>query len=295
MVLFDEPSHSYTTKKGRQYISATTLIGRYKPPFDADYWSTYKGIERTITEVLNFSGWVKFKKADGGFKTVIERFFRSESEGGASDEEKEMATTAKKAVLEEWDYERNVACRNGTAFHKSKEKEWLDEEKHEVLGKTMDIGKAFSSQGTPIELDLLKDGVYSEITLWNNFYEVAGQADIAIVETIDGIRYVDIDDYKTNKKISTESYQNPRTKQRDMMFRPLGSLMDCNFQHYELQMSLYAYMFECYGYVVRSLNFRHYNNEGTKESPKFEFNRNFPLTYRKKEIVKMLNHYDKNK
>jgi hypothetical protein len=291
MVIFDEPTHTYTSKDGGTFISATTLIGKYKEPFDEDFWSTYKGIERAIVELEDKTAWENFKKADGGFKTVNERFFQDENMGGASDMERELAAKHKEAILKEWAYERDIACRNGTNFHKSKEKEWLSAEIHEVAGSMYTTGNPLSSLGEPIELDELPDGIYSELTLWNNFYRVAGQADVIFIETIDGVRYIDVDDYKTNKKIDTTSYKNPRTGQYKKMQRPLQGLMDCNFQHYELQMSLYAYMLECYGYVPRSLNFKYYSNIGTKENPKYEFNRDYPLTYRKKEIIKMLQHY----
>ena len=293
MVRFYEPTHEYTTKEGTKYISATTLIGKYKEPFDGDFWSIYKAIERTLTEAGGSKVWLAFKKI--GYKTVNDRFLQDEALGGASEEEREVMYSHRKDILQEWEYEKSVACRNGTAFHKSEEAKWLSKEKHEVAESVYNLGNAFSSTGEIIDLAELPDGVYSELTLWNNFYQVAGQADMAFIETIKGVRYIDIDDYKTNKKIDIESYKNPKSGKYKMMLRPLHTLMDCNRQHYELQMSLYAYMLECYGFVVRNLNFRHYDNIGTKEKPEYRFNRDYPLTYRRKEIVKMLGHYIKNR
>ena len=37
MIYFDEKKHSYTNvKTNEKYISATTLIGKFKKPFDVD-------------------------------------------------------------------------------------------------------------------------------------------------------------------------------------------------------------------------------------------------------------------
>ena len=62
---------------------------------------------------------------------------------------------------------------------------------------------------------------------------IAGQSDLVYVS--DG--YVDIDDYKTNKEIVENSYGFPHNPR--MMLDPVSNLMDCNYWHYALQLSIY--------------------------------------------------------
>ena len=45
-----------------------------------------------------------------------------------------------------------------------------------------------------------------------NEYQACGTADKVIIETINGIRYVSILDYKTSKTIDTESYYDARNQ-----------------------------------------------------------------------------------
>jgi hypothetical protein len=286
-VTFYEKGHKYLNDLGAAYTSATTLLGKYKEPFDADYWSTYKAVERIITKRENEFYWQEWKRSVG-YKNVIDSFMAD-----ADEYDIELLKTTKEMVLKDWDYERDIACFNGSNFHLAKEKGWLEKPKHYegVIKRQWYTTGVQNVKGENISPEDLPDGIYSELVLWNHFYEIAGQADIVYIETIDGVRYVDIDDYKTNKEIKTESYMNPRTRKYKMMKRPLGNIMDCNGSHYELQISLYAWFLEQFGYVVRNLNFQHWNNVGTKEDPKYDFAKDYPLKYRKKEIEKVLEHF----
>jgi hypothetical protein len=284
-VRFIEEGHKYITDGGSYYTSVTTVLGKYKEPFDAEYWSRYKAIERLYTEFRGASYWNTFKRK--GVKTVVARF-----KAVCNDTELQIATEYRKQILNEWEYEKNIACQNGTVFHLAQEEKWLSENDHRVEGVIYNTGNAWKDND-PIAIEDLPDGVYSELTLWNHYFEVAGQADIVYIETVNGKRYIDVDDYKTNKKIDEESFRNSRTGKYQMMQKPINNLMDCNRQHYELQISTYAYFLECFGYTVRGLNFQHHENIGTKEKPEYRFRKDYPLDYRKKEVVKMLKHFKK--
>ena len=58
------------------------------------------------------------------------------------------------------------------------------------------------------------------------------------------------------------------------MLDPLQHLDDCNYIHYCLQISIYAWMLEQEGYVVRDLRFTHINKP-------------YPVSYMKYEIENM--------
>jgi hypothetical protein len=291
VVQFIEKGHKYLNELGKPYTSATTLIGKYKEPFDGEYWSMYKAVQRLVEEEHNeyyFQQW----KGSIGYKNVINTFVNEADEATI-----EKLKTTQEVIKKEWEYEKNIACFNGSNFHKAKEDGWLAKPEHYegVIKRQWYTTGVQDMSGKNISPEDLPDGVYSELVLWNHFYEIAGQADIVYIETVDGVRYIDIDDYKTNKKIDETSYQNPRTKKYKMMQKPLGTVMDCNHGHYSLQLSLYAWMLEQFGFKVRNINFQHWNNVGTKEEPHYEFNRDFPISYLGKEIKKMLDHYHRTR
>ena len=48
-ILFNGKHHTYTTGKKIQYSSVSTLIGKFKQPFDSEYWSKYKAYEKLLT------------------------------------------------------------------------------------------------------------------------------------------------------------------------------------------------------------------------------------------------------
>lgn len=298
MVIFRESDHSYTNVfNGISYISATTVIGKYKEPFDKDYWSLYKAIERFITRSSSYNGWVTWKKKVK-FNNVTSEFLRLSNPSQIQE-----VRQIQSIILSEWDEERDIACFNGTNFHKAQENNWLASPEHSLERGTFVTGNDSTSKSQddflgesyllPKRLEDLEDGVYSELTLWSNYFQVAGQADIVYIETINGIRYIDIDDYKTNKKIEEKSFKSRKGYAK--MLYPVNSIMDCNYCHYNLQTSLYAFLLEEAGYTVRKLEFQHWNNVGTKKVPSYVKNKVYKMPYLRKEVMAMLTHYKKNK
>ena len=60
-IKFDEESHTYTHKDTKErFISVTTLLGKYKQPFDSAYWSDKKAQERGILKEEILKEW-KYK------------------------------------------------------------------------------------------------------------------------------------------------------------------------------------------------------------------------------------------
>lgn len=293
MVIFEEGEHKYTTLDGTEYTSVTTVIGKYKEEFDSIFWSTYKAIERFVINTKSEKEW-KSLKSELNPKGIVRSFDLNNLPEYIS---KNEILSIRNEILIDWEYEKDTACRNGTGFHKSREEEWLSSNKHIIEGKSFNTGNATISKDSniPLPLEELSDGIYSELTLWNNYYGVAGQADKVIIETIGKNRYIDIDDYKTNKEISLKSYYNPKTKRNKTMLYPLTSIMDCNYYHYKLQINTYAYLLKCAGYIPRNLTFRHYSNIGTKEVPDYMFNKLYLLEYDERSVVKMLNHFKRSK
>ena len=48
-VFFNDEYHEYRDKiDGSKYISVTQIVGKYKTPFNADFWSSYKACEALL-------------------------------------------------------------------------------------------------------------------------------------------------------------------------------------------------------------------------------------------------------
>ena len=93
-------------------------------------------------------------------------------------------------------------------------------------------------------------------------------------------------DYKTSKKINKRSYFNKVLKKNTMMKYPLGHLEDCNYNHYALQISLYAYMLENRNpeMNIQDLYIIHCTDSGENK---------IKVPYLRKEVESMIREYKK--
>jgi hypothetical protein len=90
---------------------------------------------------------------------------------------------------------------------------------------------------------------------WRHDWAIAGRIDKPTIETVKGIRFAHIEDYKTNKILRTEGYDD-----KDMMLPPISHLPNCEMIHYGLQLSIYQYILEYFGYrpgIRRIIHFPH--------------------------------------
>ena len=83
----------------------------------------------------------------------------------------------------------------------------------------------------------LTEGIYPEHFVYLKSAAICGQSDrVEVVK-----QTIDVIDYKTNKEIKKESFKNWEGGYQ-MMTGPCSHLMDCNFNHYALQLSTYLYI-----------------------------------------------------
>ena len=70
-IAFNEEAHRYwnVNDEAKKFISVTTLIERFGQPFDKDFWSAYKALEK----LLPADSWKIEKKS---FVTLYRRKFR---------------------------------------------------------------------------------------------------------------------------------------------------------------------------------------------------------------------------
>lgn len=176
-------------------------------------------------------------------------------------------------VKAEWKKINKVALEKGSNYHYGKELETLWTE--------TDVNKDYNDFVQ--DISKLPDRVYPELRLYLHEYELAGTADKIVIETIDDVRYADIYDYKTNRKeLSKWGFK------KQTMLPPLDFLQDSDYYHYEMQLNIYAYILEQYGYKVREIKIFHKRYLDDQEIP-FE---EMPLWGATEEDLKKVREYE---
>lgn len=157
--------------------------------------------------------------------------------------------------LKTWENTKNKAGDKGTKFHEKKEELFrgLEASKEKYLG-VHDVHASPEKIYGKYSLDLseLKPGVYSELMLYSHKYRLAGQADEVIIHPN---KTFEINDYKTSKTIDKKSFYGKEGY--EYMTAPVEKLQDCNWNHYSLQLSLYAKLLEEFGYKCKKLTIEH--------------------------------------
>lgn len=145
-----------------------------------------------------------------------------------------------KEILQAWDNESNRAIKLGNFYHNQREADLLSFKTIEREGIEVPIIKPNYDKESGIKIaseQKLEDGVYPEHMVYLKSAKICGQADL--VEIIDG--KINITDYKTNKEIKEKGFTNWEGI-TSKMYNPVSHLDDCNLNHYNLQLSIYAYI-----------------------------------------------------
>ena len=192
-----------------------------------------------------------------------------------------------------WKEENSISLSRGTLLHNERE-DYLHNRGFDTINNThfrvynLNAPNAPRYHQTPGGYFNLPDGTYPELKLWRHDWHIAGRVDKPTIETLSGTRYMHIDDYKTNKALDDQSYYEHRTGKFRMMLGPLSHLMDCNKEHYTLQLSIYQYMAEYFGFEPGTRRIIHYPHAipelGTPPPRIYE------LPYYREEVIAMLKH-----
>lgn len=275
-VAFSEDSHTYwNVNDNEKYISVTTLIHKFTQPFDKDFWSAYKALEKLIPKdswAVEKKSLLSSKKFD---KDILDLYNISESEFNKTQQ----------GILDDWDNENRKSCERGTKIHEEIEHSFYNNP-HDISLQKFGIGGKFECKKDYSELDL-EYGVYPEYLIYresdDGILRIAGQVDL-IIKSGNEITIVD---HKTNKKIEQKSGFNTLTRSNVKMKYPLNNLMDCNFYHYTMQLSTYAWMLQKINpnFVIKDLILNHYDHNGN--------NTLYHCEYLKNEVEKMLYFYKK--
>jgi len=144
-----------------------------------------------------------------------------------------------KEILDAWENEKNRAIKLGNWYHNQREADMLELNTIQREGVEVPIIKPLVKEnGNKLAPEQkLSDGLYPEHLVYLKSAKLCGQADV--VEVVNGV--ININDYKTNKEIKEKGFTNWEgiTKK---LYNPVSHLDDCNLSHYNLQLSIYAYI-----------------------------------------------------
>lgn len=262
-IAFEEKTHTYTHKEtNEEYISVTTLIHKYVPVFDEDYWSLYKAIKDVLSRYNQFN---MYKLSVGGWENVVAAWKQSPLIRYQSE-----VIDRQEEYLLQWEEKRNLACENGTAEHKRRENETSKIDYIEHGNITYETPAIHDQQDILTIQDFESDRIYTELLVFNDEHKLAGQVD----KVKKNGKRVSITDYKTNEQITKQAFRD------EMLLYPLGDLPNANWYIYNMQLSTYAWMLEQCGYEIERLELEHTRT-----------NQIYEMQYLKEHVERMLNDY----
>lgn len=276
-IAFEEKAHRYwdVTDPSKKFTSVTTIIEKFGQPFDKEFWSAYKALEK----LLSADAWkiekpslLKSKKFD---KSLLELHDISENDFNREQQ----------AILDSWDEENKKSCERGTKIHADFENSFYKKKKNIDISK-FQIGGKFECRKDYTDLDL-ENAVYPEYLIHRVSPDgklcIAGQIDLLVKKGNNII----VGDYKTNKEIKMKSFFDSKTKSSVKMKFPLNNLDDTNYWHYCLQLSTYAWMLQKLNsdFIIEDLVMIHIDHKDKMTI--------YHLPYLKNEVEKMLAFYKK--
>ena len=172
-VAFNDIEHVYwDTNTNDRFISVTTLIEKFAQPFDKDFWSGYKALEKLIPadswkiERKSLLNTHKIPKELLSMYDITELDFNKAQQG----------------ILDEWDKTNRESCERGTKIHSDLEQSMYKMGANVSL-KKFGVGGKFVCDKGRTNLDL-ENGVYPEYlisrTSPDNMLRIAGQIDLLV-------------------------------------------------------------------------------------------------------------------
>lgn len=276
-VAYNDLAHTYwNVNDNAKYVSVTTLIHRFTQPFDKEFWSAYKAMEK----LLDSESWKQVKKellATKKFSLeILPLYDISEYDFNKTQQD----------ILDAWQQENFKSCERGTKIHAEIEQSMYNMGSNCSL-KKFGVGGKFVCEKGRTNLDL-ENGVYPEYlisrTSKDGLLRIAGQIDLLVKNGNE----ITIMDWKTNKKIDLKSGFNTQTKTTAKMKYPLNNLDDCNFMHYTMQLSTYAWMIQQLNpdFVIKDLILVHFDHNDNQTV--------YHLDYLKDEVERMLRFHKKS-
>lgn len=252
-IVFNEELHTYTDEELNPYTSVTTLIGKYTPIFNKEYWSKYKAKETGLSQNQVLDNWKEINDESKVKGNREHKLLEDSVNEAISFNKNENFKFAKEQLL-------TTALNRLTG--------------HEFTNVNVDIlAQSNLAKKYPTIFEFLRTKInqgwkiYVEKRTYSYEHLVAGTIDCLLVR---GKQFM-IVDWKTNKKElhfkpgyykkvnGIESTQWVDTN--DTMLGPLKHLPHCKGTIYTMQLSLYAYILELWGLQCIGLVLYHIREE----------------------------------
>jgi hypothetical protein len=229
-IAYNDNTHTYwNVKTNEVYSSITSIIKLFKQDFDKLFFAKYKAIQEL--EPIYFQE----LKSIYGFKEVVNLY-------ELDNYDNKQYITKTNNILMKWEAKNKEAITKGLNIHKEKENTIINNKSFTLF----DTKYTYSNE----LLHNNKNEVLTEYIVYNDTYKLAGTVDLILKNDNNEIIIID---HKTNEKIDKKNFFSK------MKF-PLDHLDDCNFNHYSLQLSLYAYFIEKHNFTIKQLYINHIKN-----------------------------------
>lgn len=236
-LIFHEEGHKYNDTFGNEFISTTTLLHKYAPEFDKDYWLKKKAKELGISEKRLAEQWknITDEACERGTKThnnledgIKENSMFKQAVKYMIKENGEMITVADISNID-----MNIKALDVNEFKDMTENKYP--EIYRVFQWYIDRGYK----------------IYSEIGMFLIDSLISGTIDVLLIRDEDFV----IGDWKTNRgglKFEAGYYKKDKSQKpaqltntwvtkKEFLLPPVANLPNCNGSIYNLQLSLYAY------------------------------------------------------
>lgn len=304
---FDEPSHTYTNDANKVFTSVTQFLGEFEPVYDREFWCMYTALKDngkkvkpdTANRTIVVDGRVLPIKDLMRDSIYMHWYAATDAKWKGINAEAIHRGNNTHNYLEE-----TVNKSKGFYTGKGEDNYQLRPQgfKKEAIETIADLDSTDLGQQYPMIYDRLKEfiardcTIYAEKRLRLDFAQLAGTIDLPIVKR--GTKKFCILDWKTNKAkfYPTSGYMKKIlvggqwiksdifVATDDRFKYPISHLPLCKINGYALQLSLYAYMMEVWGYelVDRGLEIIHIRPDEEPELIK--------LPYLRDEIELLIRH-----
>lgn len=189
-VKYNDANHVYWDDNGR-YISVTTLINQLSQPFDKDFWSAYKALEKILTKdqfKIEKKNLLETRKID--LKYLMDMYEFSEND----------FNKAQQDILDDWQKKNIESCERGTKIHAELEHSFTKKKETDLkkfgLGGKFLVNTNKTLENNNLELLDIEKGVFPEYLIYRTSsdgkFKLAGQIDLLIKDGNDIYIY----DYK---------------------------------------------------------------------------------------------------
>lgn len=269
---FTEHDHKYVDENKLVYTSVTTLLDKYKNPFDNDFWSMYTALKNAGFRLKPYPEEQKISLGNVKFtlKTLMSETYYAQLQD---------------VVKAEWIVGSTEACIRGNNIHNSIEL-GINKTRNDIQAKDnalidyndnpFKFGKNISSlndldashlgEKFPFIYNILKPlvekgaTVFSEKRVYMSRYQIAGTIDCPIIKG----KYFSILDWKSNaadmhdtpgyykkEKIDGKWVKSDNWIITDDTFNdPISHIPASKYHTYCMQLSIYAYIMEQWGYTL---------------------------------------------